>query len=151
MPVAREWQAALGLQDCMVVVGGRADIPDFEPIPLSCDTMSAAVEILWYRLPPTPLAPTGSLFLVPAHSQRPWHHTREATCFTTASFILHVQQQHRRTFRDGVCIQNDSSMCGCRVPRRYPGECGCEGRGFGIVILPQRLVVGCFLLGPCSA
>lgn len=61
-PVAREWQAALGLQDCMVVVGGRADIPDFEPIPLSCDTMSSAVEILWYRAPPQPQAPTGAPF-----------------------------------------------------------------------------------------
>ncbi len=57
--VPREWQAALGLQDCMVVVGGRADIPDFEPIPLSCDTMCSAVEILWYRAPPQAHPPTG--------------------------------------------------------------------------------------------
>ena len=60
---AREWQAALGLQDCMVVVGGRADIPDFEPIPLSCDTMASAVEILWYRAPPQAHAPTGASLL----------------------------------------------------------------------------------------
>lgn len=59
MAVPREWQAALGLQDCMVVVGGRADIPDFEPIPLSCDTMCSAVEILWYRAPPQAHPPTG--------------------------------------------------------------------------------------------
>ena len=35
MPVAREWQAAIGLQDCMVVSGTvlRVDIPEFEPSP----------------------------------------------------------------------------------------------------------------------
>ncbi|CAL8470672.1 g10214 [Coccomyxa elongata] len=62
--VPREWQAALGLQDCMVVVGGRADIPDFEPIPLSCDTMCSAVEILWYRAPPQAHPPTGKAALL---------------------------------------------------------------------------------------
>ena len=59
-PAPREWHAALGLADCMVCVGGRADIPDFEPIPLSCDTMATAVEILWHRPPPAPCPPTGA-------------------------------------------------------------------------------------------
>ena len=60
VPTPREWAGALGLQDCMVVVGGRADIPDFEPIPLSCDTMASSVEILWHRPPPPPQPPTGA-------------------------------------------------------------------------------------------
>ena len=59
MPVAREWQAAIGLQDCMVVVGGRVDIPEFEPIPISSDTMCSAVEILWHRPPSDAQPPTG--------------------------------------------------------------------------------------------
>ena len=54
---------ASGRARCMVVVGGRADIPDFEPVPLSCDTMSTAVEILWHRPPPVPQAPTGAAAL----------------------------------------------------------------------------------------
>ena len=60
MPVAREWQAAIGLQDCMVVVGGRVDIPEFEPIPISSDTMCSAVEILWHRPPSDAQPPTGA-------------------------------------------------------------------------------------------
>ena len=59
-PVAREWQRALGLQDCMVLVGGRLDIPDFEPIPITNDTMSSAVEILWSRPRPGAHPPAGS-------------------------------------------------------------------------------------------
>lgn len=59
LPIAREWQAALGLQDCMIVVGGRLDIPDFEPIPISSDTMAASIEILWHRPPAPSAAPTG--------------------------------------------------------------------------------------------
>ena len=59
MPVAREWQAAIGLQDCMVVVGGRVDIPEFEPIPISSDTMCTNVEILWHRPPSDAQPPTG--------------------------------------------------------------------------------------------
>ncbi len=66
MPAPRECAGALGLQDCMVVVGGRADIPDFEPVPLSCDTMCSAVEILWHRPPPAPQAPTGAALFCPA-------------------------------------------------------------------------------------
>ena len=58
-PVAREWQRALGLADCMVCVGGRMEIPEFEPVHMTPDTMSTAVEILWFRPPPPPLPPTG--------------------------------------------------------------------------------------------
>ena len=61
-PVAREWQRALGLQDCMVLVGGRLDIPDFEPIPITNDTMSSAVEILWSRPRPGAHPPAGLAF-----------------------------------------------------------------------------------------
>ncbi|CAK0782930.1 hypothetical protein CVIRNUC_006125 [Coccomyxa viridis] len=64
MPVAREWQAAIGLQDCMVVVGGRVDIPEFEPIPISSDTMCSAVEILWHRPPSDAQPPTGRAALM---------------------------------------------------------------------------------------
>ena len=66
MPVAREWQAAIGLQDCMVVVGGRVDIPEFEPIPISSDTMCSAVEILWHRPPADAQPPTGAALKSPA-------------------------------------------------------------------------------------
>lgn len=58
-PAAREWHTALGVNDIMVVVGGRVDIPDYEPIPLSFDTMCMEVEILKYRKPPVPCQPTG--------------------------------------------------------------------------------------------
>ena len=58
-PAAREWHTALGVNDIMVVVGGRVDIPDYEPIPLSFDTMCMEVEILQYRKPPVPRQPTG--------------------------------------------------------------------------------------------
>lgn len=98
VPVSREWHAALGLQDCMVVVGGRADIPDFEPIPLSCDTMSGAVEVLWFRPPPPPQAPTG------AYARPIWHHmvvhSLHAPCSAVALPCLHrrgcqaVRAQH---------------------------------------------------------
>lgn len=64
-PVGREWQRALGLQDCMVLVGGRLDIPDFEPIPITNDTMSSAVEILWSRPRPGSFPPSGA-----SHSPR---------------------------------------------------------------------------------
>ncbi|KAK9829027.1 hypothetical protein WJX72_003488 [[Myrmecia] bisecta] len=63
-PIAREWQTAIGLQDCMVVVGGRIEIPEYEPIPISCDTMATAVEILWYRAPPNKQQPTGNAVLL---------------------------------------------------------------------------------------
>ncbi len=59
MPVAREWQGAIGLQDSMVIVAGRVDIPEYEPIPLLSDTMCTNVEILWHRPPAIPQAPTG--------------------------------------------------------------------------------------------
>lgn len=59
MPMAREWQGAIGQQNCMVVVAGRIDIPEFEPIPLSSDTMCTEVEILWHRPPADAQAPTG--------------------------------------------------------------------------------------------
>lgn len=59
-PIAREWQRALGLQDCMVLVGGRLDIPDFEPIPITNDTMCSAVEILWSRPRPGSHPPSGA-------------------------------------------------------------------------------------------
>ena len=59
-PVAREWQRALGLQDCMVLVGGRLDIPDFEPVPVTNDTMCTAVEILWNRPRPRSHPPSGT-------------------------------------------------------------------------------------------
>eukprot|EP00803_Ostreobium_quekettii_P009677 evm.model.scf_2193.2 EVM.evm.TU.scf_2193.2 scf_2193:7697-13170(-) len=58
-PAAREWHTALGVNDMMVVVGGRVDIPDYEPIPLSFDTMCMEVEILHYRETPAPRPPTG--------------------------------------------------------------------------------------------
>jgi len=58
-PSAREWHTAIGIGDRMVVVGGRVDIPDYEPIPLSFDTMCTDVEILEYRKPPDPRSPTG--------------------------------------------------------------------------------------------
>jgi hypothetical protein len=58
-PLAREWQRGLGLQDCMVLVGGRLDIPDFEPIPITNDSMCSAVEILWSRPRPGSQAPAG--------------------------------------------------------------------------------------------
>ena len=58
-PVSREWQRALGLQDCMVMVGGRLDIPDFEPIPVTNDSMCTAVEILWSRPRPSAKSQTG--------------------------------------------------------------------------------------------
>ena len=58
-PVAREWQRALGLQDCMVLVGGRLDIPDFEPVPVTNDSMCTAVEILWSRPRPGCQNPSG--------------------------------------------------------------------------------------------
>ncbi len=61
LPVAREWQGAIGLQDSMVVVAGRLDIPEYEPIPLSSDTMCTNVEILWHRPPATAQAPTGRI------------------------------------------------------------------------------------------
>lgn len=58
-PLAREWQRGLGLQDCMVLVGGRLDIPDFEPIPITNDSMCSAVEILWSRPRPGTQPPAG--------------------------------------------------------------------------------------------
>ncbi|KAL3161670.1 hypothetical protein ABBQ38_008771 [Trebouxia sp. C0009 RCD-2024] len=61
LPVAREWQRSLGLQDCMVVVGGRLGIPGEEPIPVTCDLMSRAVEILWWKPPPQHQQPTGKV------------------------------------------------------------------------------------------
>ncbi|DBB04815.1 TPA: hypothetical protein ACH3X3_010105 [Trebouxia sp. C0006] len=61
VPVAREWQKALGLQDCMVVVGGRVSIPGEEPIPVTCDQMSKSVEILWWKPPPQQQQPTGKV------------------------------------------------------------------------------------------
>ena len=60
LPVAREWQGAIGLQDSMVVVAGRLDIPEYEPIPLSSDTMCTNVEILWHRPPSSAQPPTGT-------------------------------------------------------------------------------------------
>lgn len=58
-PAAREWHTAIGIGDRMIVVGGRVDIPDYEPIPLSFDTMCTDVEILEYRKPPESRSPTG--------------------------------------------------------------------------------------------
>eukprot|EP00884_Botryococcus_braunii_P004067 jgi/Botrbrau1/13661/Bobra.0292s0010.1 len=58
-PEAREWHTALGLQDCMVVVGGRTNIPDFEAINMSPDTMSSSVEMLWFRNSPPVEPPSG--------------------------------------------------------------------------------------------
>ena len=48
-PAAREWHAAAGLADCAVFVGGRTAIPPYEPVPVTPDTMSCAVDILWVR------------------------------------------------------------------------------------------------------
>lgn len=48
-PAAREWHAAAGLADCAVFVGGRTGIPPYEPVPVTPDAMSAAVDILWVR------------------------------------------------------------------------------------------------------
>ena len=45
----------------MVVVGGRLGIPGEEPIPVSCDLMSRAVEILWWKPPPQHQQPTGKV------------------------------------------------------------------------------------------
>jgi hypothetical protein len=59
IPVAREWQGAVGLQDSIVIVAGRVDIPEFEPIPISSDTMCTNIEILWHRLPTNARPPTG--------------------------------------------------------------------------------------------
>ncbi|KAK9787629.1 hypothetical protein WJX73_006766 [Symbiochloris irregularis] len=56
VPMHRECQAALGLQDCVVVVGGREDAQEYEPLAMACDTMATAVEILWVR----PSAPHGA-------------------------------------------------------------------------------------------
>ncbi|GMH38370.1 hypothetical protein BSKO_06254 [Bryopsis sp. KO-2023] len=58
-PIAREWHTALGVGDKMIVVGGRVDIPDYEPIPLSFDTMCMDVEIVHYQASPPPREPTG--------------------------------------------------------------------------------------------
>ena len=66
--MAREWHAALGLQDCIVVVGGREDIQEYEPIAMSCDTMATSVEILWVR--PSPA-------LLPAAGECPGLHSPE--------------------------------------------------------------------------
>jgi hypothetical protein len=48
-PTAREWHAAAGLADCAVFVGGRTGIPPYEPVPVTPDDMSSAVDILWVR------------------------------------------------------------------------------------------------------
>ena len=45
----------------MVVVGGRQGIPGEEPIPVICDLMSRAVEILWWKPPPQQQQPTGKV------------------------------------------------------------------------------------------
>ena len=45
----------------MVVVGGRLGIPSEEPVHLSCDLMSKAVEILWWKPPPQQQQPTGKV------------------------------------------------------------------------------------------
>ena len=45
----------------MVVVGGRLGIPGEEPIPVTCDLMSRAVEILWWKPPPQQQQPTGKV------------------------------------------------------------------------------------------
>jgi len=71
IPVAREWQGAIGLQDSMVIVAGRLDIPEFEPIPISSDTMCANVEILWHRPPGNKKAPTGELALAKYGNREP--------------------------------------------------------------------------------
>lgn len=42
-----------------VVIGGRVDIPDYEPIPLSFDTMCMDVEVLHFQQSPPPSEPTG--------------------------------------------------------------------------------------------
>ena len=59
IPTPREWHTALGLQDCMVVVGGREDIQEYEPIAISCDTMATSVEILWVRQTAARQLPSG--------------------------------------------------------------------------------------------
>lgn len=43
----------------MVVVGGRLSIPANEPIPVTCDLMTKAVEILWWKPPPQQQQATG--------------------------------------------------------------------------------------------
>lgn len=49
------------MQDCMVVVGGRLNIPANEPIPVTCDLMTKAVEILWWKPPPQQQQATGKV------------------------------------------------------------------------------------------
>lgn len=49
VPLHRECHASLGLQDCVVVVGGREDAQEYEPLAMACDSMATAVEILWVR------------------------------------------------------------------------------------------------------
>ena len=55
-------------QDCMVVVGGRLSIPANEPIPVTCDLMTKAVEILWWKPPPQQQQATGKAQMLKVRS-----------------------------------------------------------------------------------
>ena len=48
----------------MVVVGGRLGIPGEEPIPVTCDSMSRSVEILWWKPAPQQQQPTGKVHML---------------------------------------------------------------------------------------
>lgn len=68
-PSAREWHSSIGIGDMMVVLGGRVDIPDYEPIPLSFDTMCMDIEILQYRKPPALKLPSGKANILESYKK----------------------------------------------------------------------------------
>lgn len=65
-PVAREWHAAVGVGNFMVVAGGRVDTSDIEPpnTPMHVDTMCHVVEVCRLVPPSARPAPSGPVGLL---------------------------------------------------------------------------------------
>ena len=113
------------LKDCMVVVGGRIGIPAEEPIPVTRDLMSKAVEILWWKPPPQQEKPTGKVQML--HSVMELynnHHLSDVTLIVDGRHI----PAHRHVLATHSCMfdrmWNHSMKEVCLPCLSAPVDCG---------------------------